>query len=397
MICDPAQWTRPPGQKQLAADLASALSSATTHEQRSQAIRRFRDREIFRADLRSILDLSKGQDQFSAELSDVAEVLLQAAYGLALEETRSSLRRSAIDRLPPSVLCALGKFGGRELGFASDLEILIVYDDRRIQQEPQGHGEGALFDNAVAVLHGILGGREGHTFELDLRLRPYGRAGSPATSLSSFLNYYRAGGPAWGYERQALIKLRVIAGDPALWREVEAHRDQFVYGTEPFDLECYQRMRRLQVEQLVVPGTVNAKYSPGALVDVEYFVQALQIVHGSHDPTIRSPNTLRALTALGVSGLLTPHQVAVLRGSYQFFRMLIDALRVVRGDAKDLMVPATGSEELMLLSRRMRSPGPEILRSELDRRLRETRILIEELPLLLKAAPARSPAETAPK
>ena len=132
-----------------------------------------------------------------------------------------------------------------------------------------------------------LGSREGHTFDLDFRLRPYGRAGSPATSLATFLDYYRAGGAAWGYERQALIKLRVIAGDPALGRELEDHRDRYVYGPEPFDLEGSRRLRRLQVEQLVQPGTINAKYSLGALVDVEYFVQALQVSHGSRDASLR--------------------------------------------------------------------------------------------------------------
>src|SRR5262249_2647282 len=154
-------------------------------------------------------------------------------------------------------------------------------------------------DAAVAALQSVLGGREGHTFDLDFRLRPYGRAGSPATSFATFLDYYRPGGPAWGYERQALIKLRPIAGHPELGRQIEVHRGRFVYGQDPFDLECSRRLRRLQVEQLVQPGTINAKFSPGALVDIEYFVQALQIAHGSRDQTLRSANTLHALTALG--------------------------------------------------------------------------------------------------
>ena len=147
----------------------------------------------------------------------------------------------------------------------------------------------------------------------------------------------------------------MIAGDPALGRELEAHRDRYVYGPEPFDLECSRRLRRLQVEQLVQPGTINAKYSPGALVDVEYFVQALQVSHGSRDESLRSPNTLRALLALGVSGVLPAGHVVTLRASYLFFRMLIDALRVVRGHAKDLTLPPFDSDEFVLLSRRMRA------------------------------------------
>src|SRR5262249_21130792 len=160
-----------------------------------------------------------------------------------------------------------------------------------------------------------------------------------ATSLAAFRDYYRAGGPAWGYERQALIKLRAVAGDPGLGREVEALRDRFVYGPEPFDLEGARRLRRLQVEQLVRPKTINAKYSPGALVDVEYTVQALQIAHGARDPSLRSPNTLQALAALEASRRLDPDSARSLRAGYRFFRALIDALRVVHGHAKDLAVP----------------------------------------------------------
>ena len=389
MICDPAEWGRHPGQKQLTADLAAALAGATTSEGRRNAVRKFRDREIFRADLRSILGLSRGQEEFAAELAAVAEVLLRAAYEQALQEAASRHFQGDMDRIPPSVLCALGKFGGRELGFASDLEVMIVYDDRARSGSGSGNGPGGFFDSAVAELRGILGSREGHAFELDFRLRPYGRAGPPATSISTFLDYYRAGGAAWGYERQALIKLRMIAGDCALGREVENHRDQFVYGPEPLDLEGLRRMRRLQIEQLVPPGRISAKYSPGALVDVEYIVQALQIVHGFRDPSLRSPNTLEALAALGGSGSLDIFRMATLRSSYRFFRMLIDALRVVSDHPKDLTVPELGTDEFLLLSRRMRAAGPESLRSDLEYWLQETRSIAEELPSLLVASPIK--------
>lgn len=383
MICDPAEWIRLPGPKQLSAGLHQALTVAETPESRTLAIRRFRDREVFRADVRSILGLSRDAEQFSVELTDVAEVVLNGVLALAIEETRSRRSLHVPDPLPPFALFALGKFGGRELGFASDLEVLLVYDDRAPLMSEAETGTGSFFDSIAAAMRGVLGSREGHAFDLDFRLRPYGRAGSPASSLSTFLDYYRAGGAAWGYERQALIKLRFIAGDPALGRTVEAHRDRFVFGPEPFDLEGLRKMRRLQTEQLVQPGTINAKYSPGALVDVEYLVQALQITHGSQDPTLRSPNTLQALEALGSAGRLAPDQVFTLRSGYQFFRSLIDSLRVVRDHAKDLAVPAFGTDELALLARRMRAAGPESLQAELGLKLEATRSLTACLESLL--------------
>ncbi|HEV3167538.1 MAG TPA: hypothetical protein VGZ22_26255, partial [Isosphaeraceae bacterium] len=382
MICDPSQWNRRRGPDELAAELDAILAEAATLDARCQAIGRFKDREIFRADIRSILGQSSGLEEFSGELTDLAEVLLRAAYRVAIEE-QGDAPRTADGRIVPSALCALGKCGGRELGFASDLELMLVYADQDVVEEPAVMSRAVYFDRLVALLRTILATRRDGTFELDFRLRPYGRGGTPATSLTAFLNYYRAGGPAWGYERQALIKLRAVAGDTEFGREVEGHRDRFVYGPEPFDLEGCRRMRKLQLEQLVEPGTINAKFSPGALVDIEYFVQALQIAHGPSDPTLRSPSTLRALAALEAAGWVLPEEAETLRQGYLFFRSLTDALRVVHGHPKDLTVPPADSEEFVLLARRMRRADPATLNAELHQRLAATSAIVDRLPGLL--------------
>ena len=158
----------------------------------------------------------------------------------------------------------------------------------------------------------------------------------------------------------------MIAGDCALGREVEDHRDLFVYGPEPLDLEGLRRMRRLQIEQLVLPGTISAKYSPGHSWTSSTLCRPCR---SSTDPAtvgLRSPNTLEALAALGAAGCLDVVKMATLRSSYRFFRLLIDALRVVRDHPKDLTVPGFGTDEFLLLSCRMRAAGPESLRSDLE-------------------------------
>src|SRR5207248_5701931 len=116
--------------------------------------------------------------------------------------------------------------GGRDLGFASDLELILAYDDRQVIAAPAAVSAGAAYDEFVATLRRLLAGRQGATFELDFRLRPYGRAGAPATSLSALADYYRPDGAAWGYERQALIRLRPITGDAELSAAVLALRDR---------------------------------------------------------------------------------------------------------------------------------------------------------------------------
>ena len=178
----------------------------------TRAIRRFRDREIFRADLRSILGLSRDRRLFSAELSDVAEVLLRAAYATRpSSETRARAARSRADELPPSALFALGKFGGRELGFASDLELharLRRPADRL--RAPRPTAAGGFFDGVVAALRACP--------RQPARAMPSTSISGSAPTAAPALRPRRsrrsstitaAGGPAWGYERQALIKLRV--------------------------------------------------------------------------------------------------------------------------------------------------------------------------------------------
>jgi [glutamine synthetase] adenylyltransferase / [glutamine synthetase]-adenylyl-L-tyrosine phosphorylase len=378
MVGNPAEWRRP-SRGELMADLQQAVAEADDDEARAAAFRRFKDREVFRAGFRAILAPEFVPETLAEELSDAAEVLLTAAFAVSGDLRRDVLPRRALGRPAPAALFALGKFGGRELGFASDLELILVFDDREIVDVPGAVSAGAAFDGLVAALRRLLAGRKGSTFELDFRLRPYGRAGAPATSLSAFADYYRGEGPAWSYERQAMIKLRAIAGDPELIAEVEALRDQFTYGPEPFDLEGYRRMRRLQFEQRVQPGRINAKLSPGALVDVEYFVQAMQIAHGGREPSVRTPNTQRAIAALEAAGFLGPSEAETMQACYRFFRSLVDALRVVHGHSQDLTVPLPGSEEFVLLARRMRQPDASALGAELQLRLGMIRALSARL------------------
>src|SRR5262249_18024370 len=156
---------------------------------------------------------------------------------------------------------------------------------------------------------------------------------------------------------------------------------------EPFDIAGYRRMRRLQVEQRVQPGRLNAKLSPGALVDVEYFVQALQIAHGGRDPSLRTPTTLCAIAALEAAGRLGAAEVQTLRTCYPFFRLLIDALRVVHGHAQDLTVPPPGDDDFALLARRMRLADAAALKATLHARLEAMQELAARLEEFLPPAP----------
>ena len=316
----------------------------------------FKDREMFRIDMRHILGHTAEFWDFAEELTALAEVVANSAYHLCHEDLRTLYGTPCLEdgQVSEMTVCALGKCGGRELGFASDIELMFIYAGNGETTGPQVITTSEFYEKVVQTFVSAIQARREGIFEIDLRLRPYGRAGSMAVSLESFQRYFAPDGPAWAYERQALVKLRPIAGNPGLGEHVTTLRDQFVYNGEPFDVTAMRAMRERQVRHLVTGGTFNAKFSPGGLVDLEYLVQGLQITHGYHDPELRLTNIREAMADLAVAGILSSDDYARLRRAHTFLRWLIDGLRMVRGNAKDLTVPPADSEEFAFLARRLR-------------------------------------------
>jgi glutamate-ammonia-ligase adenylyltransferase len=264
------------------------------------------------------------------------------------------------------VVVALGKCGGRELGFASDIELMFIYEGNGRTEGREKISTTEFYEKLVEnFLRAIHARREG-IFEIDLQLRPYGKAGSLAVSLEAFKRYFAPDGPAWPYERQALVKLRAIAGYPELGSRIEALRDRIVYRGAPFDSTAMRAMRERQMRHLVKGGTFNPKYSPGSLVDIEYLVQGLQMSNGHLYPDLRATNTYAALAGLAAAGILAEQDYPRLRKAYTFFRWLIDGLRVVAGNARELVIPAADSEGFAYLSRRMLYTEPERLKEDLE-------------------------------
>jgi len=326
---------------QLDLELAQALDSCSVggldYPNWRAALNAFKDRELFRIDMRHILGLTGEFWDFAAELTELAEVVITAAFA-----------RIA----PPSArmaVLALGKCGGRELGFASDIELMFVYDEQATSTL-----KGDDYEKFVRDFVSTIQARQEGIFQIDLQLRPYGKVGSLAVSLESFRRYYAPTGPAWAYERQALVKLRPIAGDQVLGQQVCALRDEYTYSAGAFDVTAMRAMRERQVRHLVKGGTFNAKFSPGGLVDVEYLVQGLQINHGADHPSVRTTNSREAMSALHGAGVLSKEDYDRLRKAHTFLHWLIDSLRVVRGNSKEVTVPRYGSDEFAFLARRLR-------------------------------------------
>ncbi|MGH7230310.1 MAG: hypothetical protein ACREJU_03010 [Nitrospiraceae bacterium] len=362
-------------------ELRKRLSSARSDEQRRRALNQYKDEEMFRIDMKHLLDASSTLTDFSSALTDLADLILDQTVRDCHAKLSHVYGAPALAGGAPCPLAVfgMGKFGGRELGYASDIEVLFVYGGagKTTGRDPIDNSE--YFQRlAQEILQWIEAKQEG-IFHLDVRLRPHGGKGQLANRLDEMQAYYSERGLAALFERQALIKLRQVAGDKELGRQVEAHRDAYVYSRRPWDLGAALDLRRQQVKELVGPGTINIKYSPGALIDIEYGVQYLQLMHGFTYPLIRTPNTLQALAALGKMKLLPVQEVAGLRESYLFFRMLIDGLRIVRGNAKDLVLPQGNPEASVFLARRVGyttdawEEGARKLEADIDRHMARTR------------------------
>lgn len=365
VLQDVAALSQPRSKEELASALMQEVGQASP-QQAADALNAFKDREMFRIDMRHIQSHADFE-AFSAELSDLAEVVVEVASRLCDEALRAEYGepRDENGRYSPLAVCALGKLGGREIGYASDIELMFVYRANGPTAGPTSVATSEYYDELVRRVLGIIRARREGIFEIDLRLRPYGQAGSLAASMEAFRRYFGRDGAAWPYERQALTRLRPIAGDSALGAEVTALRDACVYTGQPFDRLAMRAMRERQLRHLVAGGALNAKFSRGGLVDAEYLVQGLQVTHGHRDARLRVTNTQRALAALAEAGLLAPADYVALREAHRFLRNLIDALRMVRGNARDLTVPPAGSEGLAFLARRL-GYGDEVDRLQAD-------------------------------
>jgi glutamate-ammonia-ligase adenylyltransferase len=334
---------------------------------------------MFRIDLRHITGRIGFRD-FSEELSDLAGVVVEETAELSHQGLRRRFGTPTLgDGRPcPWSICALGKFGGRELGFGSDVEMLFAYEEEGTTDGAASIENSRYFGELVQTFLSTLETRREGIFEIDLRLRPYGNKGPLASTLSAFADYYSERGDARQFERMALVKLRAVAGEPELGARIVESRDAFVYSGVPLDVENILHLRRRQASELVPPGAVNAKYSPGGLVEVEYFVQAWQISVGHLDAGVRVRNTLNAIDRLEKGGHMRQGRAEGLRETYGFLRRLIDALRAVRGHARDLTLPDADSREFEYLARRLQYESPSLLKDAITARMGHARAVWDD-------------------
>lgn len=303
-------------------ELAGALPAAppaVVPEADWSAIRRVKYRGLLRIAARDLA--GRPVAEAFAELSDLADRCLAAAFACAARETGA----------PEPALLALGKLGGRELNFSSDVDVLFLSD-------PPDAASAADHNRAVVGLIRRLKGQlelpteEGFGYRVDLDLRPEGPTGIPVNSVDAALVYYESYGAEW--ERQMLIRLRPVAGPAPLAEAFARGVAPFVYRRliDPGVMEAVRAMKtRIESERRSAGRDLEAdlKEGPGGIRDVEFLVQSFQLFYGGREPALRTGNVLDALDALERLGLLPEPVVASLRGAYTWLRRAEHALQLV--------------------------------------------------------------------
>ena len=326
------QWLK----DELAEDLAASLEPFTRHEARLNALRRFKYRHLLRTGCRDILgdaDLTVTTE----ELSRLADVCLAAAWRWAEEKLGRLYGRPAGPDGQPTGLAVIGmgKLGGDELNYSSDIDLIFIYgeDGETTGGESGRLPNGDFFAEAVRFIVDALESvtEEGHAFRVDLRLRPEGRMGAVILSLDGYRTYLADRAELW--ERQALIKARVCAGDETVGARFAALIRPFVFrpGLDPAIVGEVRKMKAAIDRSLRGKGAEarNVKLGRGGIREVEFLVQALQLLYGGDDPWLREKNTLRAIFRLTERGYLGPELGRRLGDALVYLRTVEHRLQIL--------------------------------------------------------------------
>lgn len=271
-------------------------------------LRHFRRRWFCQIALRDLLALAT-LEEVCAALANLADACLHAAITIATD--------AEPDRL---AVVAMGKLGGQELNYASDVDVLFI--------SPEGEDDAGPARRVMAIMSEPSSG--GIVWRVDADLRPEGRSGRLVRSLPGYLAYYERWADTW--EFQALIKRRPGAGNLELARQFCQQVDGYVWPDSlPRDALDDLRDMKAQAEAKVAAGgraEREVKLGPGGIRDIEFAVQLLQLVHGRRDPDIRSPNTLNALMQLSGAGYVAPRDAELLSTAYRKLRAVEHRLQL---------------------------------------------------------------------
>ncbi|CAM5560529.1 bifunctional [glutamine synthetase] adenylyltransferase/[glutamine synthetase]-adenylyl-L-tyrosine phosphorylase [Streptomyces pilosus] len=377
----------PRSRASLEQEVLAAVRRADNATQGVTAARGVRRREMFRTSAADIVG-SYGTESQPAEADQGALVdLVGGAVSDLTAATLAGTLRAVVregwgDTLPTRfAIIGMGRFGGHELGYGSDADVLFVHEPRDGADEREA-AEAA--NKVVAEMRRLLQAPSADPpLLIDADLRPEGKSGPLVRTLKSYEAYYRRWSLVW--ERHALLRAEPVAGDEELGRRFTELIDPLRYPAEGLDEEAVREIRRLKarMESERLPRgadpKLHAKLGPGGLSDVEWTVQLLQLRHAAREPGLRTTRTREALAAARAAGLISEEDACILDEAWVLATRVRNAVMLVRGRAGDTF--PTAPRELGAVGRYL-GYGPGHAGDMLDayrRTARRARGVVEEL------------------
>jgi glutamate-ammonia-ligase adenylyltransferase len=303
---------QPKSRREVDAEIRSILDRQESMDKTAVYLRHIRRRETLRIAMGAVLG-ELTLTQIEVGLTQIAEAYLAGLIDLISESSDSGISGQPVSEVIDFAAIAMGRFGGGELGFGSDADLMYVY--RPIGESPEAQ---KVAERLIAELK-RLSSDAVLEFEIDIDLRPEGKNGPVARSFDSYQQYYKRWANTW--EAQALLRARPIAGSQSLRDDFERLIDHYRYPETLPDSEIISIRRiKARVETERLPQGADAKrhlkLGRGSLSDVEWLVQLMQLRFGREHPSIRTPRTMDALDACAQAGLIAEHDARVLREAW---------------------------------------------------------------------------------
>ncbi|WP_441276985.1 bifunctional [glutamine synthetase] adenylyltransferase/[glutamine synthetase]-adenylyl-L-tyrosine phosphorylase [Tardiphaga sp. 172_B4_N1_3] len=373
-LIDPRFFGAMPDQRELSTRLAATLEDANSYEEFLDRLRLFGQESLFLIGTR-ILSGTVSAQQAGIAFADVAEGIAHTLHGLVLDQFVAQHGRIKDQQ---TAIVAMGKLGSREMTAASDLDLILIYDFDHDAPDSDGprplHG-AQYFARLTQRLISAFTTRTnyGVLYEVDMRLRPSGRAGPLASRIDSFAEYQET--EAWTWEHMALTRARVISATPAFREKIElVIRDVLTRPRETTIIaNDVAEMRQAIAEEKGEDDIWDLKHAAGGMVDIEFIAQYLQLVHAAEKPEILSISTQQVLENAARLGILSPAAADVLRPAVRLYHDLTQVLRLC---VSDKFKPETAGTDLLRILARV-SNEPDF--SSLQARVHETQADVRQV------------------
>ena len=367
-------------------EIRSSFSRFKNFDTKLRRLKSIKRAQTLRIGLKDILGM-RTVKQVTRELSELAVSITDGLFRLCLNEIKE--KNKITDPLPDYCLVALGKFGGMELNYSSDIDLILFFSENPILDEKKDAFE--IFSEAVHLFinSASVSDEAGFLYRVDFRLRPDGRTSPLCRTLNDSLSYYESRGEYW--ERQMLIKSGFVSGSEELYKKFSRGISPFIYPAT-FNVSPSAQIKKIRSSILARQGSEsNIKLSRGGIRDIEFSVQVLQMINGGAVPSIRTGNTLDAIDKLEDHKLLSSDEAGIFRDSYNRYRKVEHYLQLMN-DRQTHTLP-DDPDMLYKLSAYLGFPDPVAFINDLERRKKTVSGIYDSIMGGNESEPSANPIE----